>query len=188
MTICDKKLIIGLAGEMASGKGTITNYIVQNHNGKNFRFSTILRDILNRLYLEETRENLQKLSTILRDNFGQDVLSSAIAKEAKSSEDKILVMDGVRRLSDIKFLKDFPGFKLVYIEADIKKRFQRISVRGENSDDNTKTFEQFKKELEQESEIQIKGLKKDADYIIDNNGSLEELYAQIDKIIKQLCE
>lgn len=188
MMICNKKLIIGLAGEMASGKGTITDYIVKNYSGKNFRFSTILRDILNRLYLEETRENLQKLSTVLRDNFGQDVLSSAIAREAKNSEDKILVMDGVRRLSDIKFLKDFPGFKLVYIEADVEKRFQRISARGENIDDNTKTFEQFKKELEQESETQIRGLKDHADYIIDNNGLLRELYAQIDKIIQQLCK
>ncbi|MEK7634351.1 MAG: AAA family ATPase [Patescibacteria group bacterium] len=187
MTICDKKLIIGLAGEMASGKGTITNFIVKNYNGKNFRFSTILRDIINRLYLEETRENLQKLSTLLRDNFGQDVLSSAIAKEAKNSKDKILAIDGVRRLSDIKFLKDFPGFKLIYVEADVEKRFQRISARGENTDDNTKTFEQFKKELEQESEIQIKGLRNNADYIINNNGSIEELHNQVDKIIKQLC-
>jgi dephospho-CoA kinase len=188
MTICKAdKIIIGLAGEMASGKGTVAEYIIKKYNGKIFRFSTILRDILKRLHLEEARENLQKLSTILRENFGQDVLSSAIAKEVKGSEDKILVMDGVRRSSDIKFLKDFSGFKLVYIEADAEKRFQRISVRGENIDDNSKIFEQFKEELKQESEIQIRGLKDGADFIIDNNGSCEELYAQIDKIIKQLC-
>lgn len=173
---------------MASGKGTVVEYVFKNYNGKNFRFSTILRDILKRLYLEEVRENLQKMSTILRDNFGQDVLSLAIAKEAKNSDDEILAIDGVRRLSDIKFLKDLPGFKLIYIEADVKKRYKRISVRGENSDDNTKTFEQFKKELEQESETQIRGLKNGADYIIDNNGSIEELHNQVDKIIKQLCE
>jgi len=182
------KIILGLAGEMASGKGAVTDFIVKNHNAKNFRFSTILRDISNRLYLEETRENLQKMSTVLRENFGQDVLSLAIAKEVKNSEDEILVIDGVRRLSDIKFLKDLLGFKLIYIEADIEKRFQRISVRGENSDDNTKTFEQFKKELEQESETQIRGLKNDADYIINNNGSFEELHNRVDEIIKQLCE
>jgi len=98
------------------------------------------------------------------------------------------VIDGVRRLSDIKFLKDLLGFKLVYIEADVEKRFQRISVRGENSDDNEKTFEQFKKELEQESETQIKGLKDSADYIIDNNGSIKELCNRVDEIIKQVCE
>ena len=43
------------------------------------------------------------------------------------------------------------------------------------------------KELEQESEIQIKGLRNNADYIINNNGSIEELHNQVDKIIKQLC-
>ena len=188
MTICKNKIILGLAGEMASGKGTIVEYIFKKYSGKTFRFSTILRDILKRLYLEEVRENLQKMSTILRENFSQDILSLATFQEIKNSEEKIITVDGIRRQTDMKFLKDFPGFKLVYIEADVKKRYGRISIRGENPDDNNKTFEQFKKELEQESEIQIRDLRKIADYIIDNNGSKEELYAQIDKIIKQFCE
>ncbi len=168
---------------MASGKGTIAEYVVKKYSGKTFRFSTILRDILNRLYLEEKRENLQKLSTILRENFGQDVLSSATFQEIKNSKAEAIIVDGIRRQTDMKFLKDLPEFKLIYIEADVEKRYERISVRGENSDDNTKTFEQFKKELKQESETQIRDLRKIADYVIDNNGGKKELYAQVDKII-----
>ena len=98
------------------------------------------------------------------------------------------IIEAWLRVSDIKFLKDLLGFKLVYIEADVEKRFQRISVRGENSDDNEKTFEQFKKELEQESETQIRGLKDGADYIINNNGLIKELCNRVDEIIKQVCE
>ena len=72
---------------------------------------------------------------------------------------------------------------MVYLETDLEKRFERIKERGENSDDNDKTFEEFKKDHEREAEQEIKKLKIQADFIIDNNGSFEDLYEQINKII-----
>ncbi len=170
---------------MASGKGTAAEYISKNYKAKIYRFSTALRDILERLYLEEIRGNMQKLSTVLRENFGQDILARVITQEVKNDLNEIVVVDGVRREADIKFLKELPEFKLVYIEADIEKRHERISKRGENKDDNAKTFEQFKKELSQESELQIKSLKNIADYVIDNSNDIGCLYAEIDKIIAE---
>jgi len=86
---------------------------------------------------------------------------------------------------DIRYLKDLPGFKLVYMEAEIEKRYERIVKRRENTDDAIKTFEEFKQDHKQESESQIKDLKKHADFVLDNNGTTEELYAQIDAIIKE---
>ncbi|PIP28635.1 MAG: hypothetical protein COX29_00120 [Candidatus Moranbacteria bacterium CG23_combo_of_CG06-09_8_20_14_all_35_22] len=177
------KIILGLAGEIVSGKGTTAKYICENHSGSSHRFSTMLRDVAKRMYLEENRENLQKISTIFRENFFDDILSSVIAKDVESDQHNVIAIDGVRRLADIEYLKKIPGFKLVYIETDIKKRFERIISRGENSDDTTKTFEDFQKDHEREAEKQIKDLKNQAEYMIDNNGSLEELYRQIDKLI-----
>ena len=179
------KIILGLAGEIASGKGTIAKYICEKHGGSSHRFSTILRDIANRMYLEESRENLQKISTIFRENFFGDILSSVIAKDVENDEHEIIAIDGVRRLADIEYLKKLSEFKLVYIEADIEKRYERITARGENTDDTTKTFEEFKKDHEREAELQIKDLKNHADFIINNNGNLEELYKQVDEIIKK---
>lgn len=177
------KIILGLAGEIASGKGTTAKYICEKHNGSSHRFSTMLRDLLGRVYLPESRENMQKMSTIMRENFFDDILSSVVAKDVEKDEHKIIAIDGVRRLADISYLQKIPGFKLVYIEADMEKRYERIVGRGENSDDTTKTFEDFKKDHQREAERQIKDLKNNAEYIINNNGNLEELYKQIDNII-----
>ena len=82
--------------------------------------------------------------------------------------------------------KKLPGFNLVFIEADIEKRYQRIISRRENVDDKNKSLEEFKKDHERETELQIVDLKKVADVIIGNNGSPEDLYKQIDEIIKKL--
>jgi len=177
------KIILGLAGEIASGKGTVAKYICEKYEGSSHRFSTMLRDVAKRMYLPENRENLQKISTIFRENFFDDILSSVIARDVENDSHEIIAIDGVRRLADIAYLQKLAGFKLIYIDADIKKRFERITKRGENSDDNGKTLEEFKKDHEREAELQIKDLKNKADFVVDNNGTFEELYAQIDKII-----
>lgn len=179
------KIVLGLAGEIASGKGTTAQYIIDKYNGNSHRFSTMLRDVARRMYLEENRENLQKLSTIFRQNFHNDLLSMVIAKDVKNDKHEIIAIDGVRRLADISYLKKIDGFKLVYIEADIKKRFDRITKRSENTDDTRKTFEEFKKDHKREAELQIKELKNHADYVIDNNCNFDDLYRQIDKIIEK---
>ncbi len=179
-----QKVVLGLAGEIASGKGTIAKYIVEKYDGSTHRFSTMLRDVAGRMYLEESRENLQKISTIFRQNFSEDILSKVIFHDADNDAHPVIAVDGVRRFSDIFYLREMPNFKLVYVEADIEKRFERIKKRRENTDDAGKTLEQFKKDQEQEAEAQIRALKEGADYVVDNNGDFTDLYAQIDNIIK----
>jgi len=181
-----QKIILGFAGEIASGKGTAAKHLIDKYGSGYFRFSTIMRDVLKRLHLEESRENAQKASLALRQNFGEDILSKVISRDVENDGHEIIAVDGVRRLSDIKHLKNIPGFRLVYIEADIEKRFERIVKRGENVDDKNKTFEEFRKDSEREAETQIKGLKARADFVIDNNGAIAELYGKIDGIVEKL--
>jgi dephospho-CoA kinase len=177
------KIILGLAGEMASGKGTSAKYIVEKYAGNSHRFSTMLRDVLGRLYLDQSRENMSRLSTIVRENFGEDALAKVVAEDVKRGMHDYVAVDGVRRLADIKYLKEIPQFKLVYIETDMRVAYDRLVKRGENTDDYGKTFEEFQKEHELETELQIKGLKEFADYVVDNNGTLEDLHMQFDKIL-----
>lgn len=178
------KLILGLAGEMGCGKGTAAEYVVGELKGSSHRFSTVIRDVLDRIYLEQTRENMQKLSEVLRKNFGEDMLAQIMAHDVQRDTHDVIVVDGVRRLSDIKYLKDFAHFKLVFIDTAIQKRYERITKRRENPDDRGKTFEQFQKEQEGEAEEQVKDLKNYADYVITNDEEFSDFYKQIDEIIK----
>ena len=179
-----KKTILGLAGQPASGKGTIAEYLIGKYGAVSYRFSKIINDILGRLYLEISRENQQNISTILRQNLSEDVFAKVIFEDVKKDNNEVIVVDGVRRLADIKYLRQIPEFKLVFVEADIKKRYERITKRNEKTDDENKTFEQFEKDHLQEAESQIAGLKEQADFILDNNGSFEDLYKQIEKLVK----
>jgi dephospho-CoA kinase len=182
----DKKIILGLVGTLASGKETIKKYIVEKYNAKDCRFSTILRDAMNRTAIPISRENLQKFSTILRANFGENILAKAIAADASKLDADIVVIDGIRRFTDIEYLEKLFNFILIKIDADPKIRYERLKKRNENIDDDKKTFEEFLNDHEAEADKQIPEVMKAAKYFIDNSGSFENLYKQIDELLLTL--
>ncbi|KKU78637.1 MAG: hypothetical protein UY04_C0031G0016, partial [Parcubacteria group bacterium GW2011_GWA2_47_7] len=109
-------------------------------------------------------------------------------EDAKKDEHQLIVIDGVRRLEDVKYLREIPEFKLCYITAPMKTRYERLIVRGENADDNTKTFAQFEEDHQGEPEREITKLEAFAAEVIDNTGTLPDLYRQLDQIVKKYGE
>jgi len=180
------KLILGFVGKLASGKAVCQKYISENYDAGSARFSTSLRDILNRLYLPITRENMQDISLDLRNRFGSDTLARVITEDVKNDPHDIVVIDGVRRLPDIACLKDLPGFNLISIDATPELRYERMKKRNENVGDSEKTFAQFLEDGNREAELQIPEVMSAASFHLDNNGSFEDLYKQIENIIIKL--
>lgn len=181
-----KKTIIGFVGEMASGKGTASHYLENKHGAAYYRFSTILRSIAQKIYLEQTRKNMQKLSTVLRKNFGQDILAKSVAADVQNDKHKIIIVDGIRRLADIKYLLKISGFHLIHITASAENRYKRLVIRKENPGDDKKTFKQFLEDEKQESEREIKKTARKARYIIDNNGTKKDLYKNLDELMRKI--
>ncbi len=180
------KIVLGFVGKLASGKAVCQQYISDKYDAGGARFSTSLRDILNRLYLPISRENLQDLSLDLRNRFGSDILARVIAEDVKRASNDIVVIDGVRRLDDIVSLKDLPNFYLISIDATPKIRYERMKKRNENAGDSEKSFADFLHDGEREAEIQIPKVMAVARYQLNNDGDLPSLYAQIDKIIQEI--
>ncbi len=179
------KIIIGLTGPIASGKGTIKKYIEEKYGGKDCRFSTALRDIANRIGVETNRTNLQTVSEMIRKYFGQDILAKIIANDIKTLDSNIIVIDGVRRLADIEYLKDIPGFILVRIDAKPEIRFERMIKRNENKGDDKKTFEEFLADhTRSDSDSEVPVVMEHASKSINNDGDLQDLYKQIDELLK----
>lgn len=180
------KIILGFVGPIASGKGTVCEYLKTKYHAETYRFSTMLYDILNRVNIETNRENLQKVSSVLRENFGDDLMAKTIAFDVTNAKSDVVCVDGVRREPDIKYLREIPGFYLISIDAKAESRHSRMTSRGEKTDDNTKTFEQFLEDEKKEAEQQIKTVAEKADFKIDNNGSFDQLYKQIEDIIETI--
>jgi dephospho-CoA kinase len=181
-----KKIIIGLVGPISSGKGVTKKYLETKYKAKHCKFSTPLRDILIRLRLDISRDNMIDLSTMLRERYGQDLFAKVIASDASKLDADIVVVDGVRRLEDVEHLSALPYFSLVKVDADPKIRYERMKLRNENLGDAEKTFGEFMEDHERETEATIPEVMEKAEYSLNNDGGLEELHKQIDDLILKI--
>jgi dephospho-CoA kinase len=177
------RLIIGLAGSVGAGKGTAADYLIRRYGAEVFLFSGPLRRILEILRMDGSRVNFQYLSKVLRDAYGQDLFSVVAKKTIDESDRKVIVIDGARRVSDLDGIATDPNFRLVYIDSDVKTRYERIVKRGQNRGDGDKTFEEFLKEENAEAETTIRALKDQAHLVIENDSGEAEFYAAIDEFV-----
>jgi len=181
-----QQIIIGLVGEIASGKDTVADYLSKKYQSQTISLSQPLRDILDRLYLPQNRINLANLGMALRKKFGQDLLSKVIAQAVKNSPKKIICLPNIRLKSDLVEIGKMKHFILIAIEVKPKTRYQRIIKRAQNTDDKTKTWSAFLKDSQLSTETEIRKIAKTAKFTINNNGSYQELYTQVDKIMKKI--
>ncbi|MCB9798721.1 AAA family ATPase [Candidatus Nomurabacteria bacterium] len=177
------KHVIGITGLMSSGKGTAAHYLKEKYGASTYTFSTMLKDVLSRFYLDHTRDALVKTSEFIRGTFGEDIMAKTMAKDVESDPSPLIVVEGIRRNADIEYLKKIPGFQMVEIVADPEIRYQRLIQRTEKADDQSKTYEQFLEDHKRSTEVSILEVAKHADISIDNNGDEQSLQRQLDKLI-----
>jgi dephospho-CoA kinase len=178
-------LVIGLVGRIGSGKTTVSKYLQDNHGAKEHRFSQILMDILDRLYLPHERAHLQNLGKSLRAELGEDVIVNAFKMDLEKDQSDILIVDGIRYENEVELLKGFKNSFLIFVAAQPEIRYQRAVARGEKGEAEI-TYEQFLESEEAETEKHIEAIRGSADYIIDNSGTLDELYKKVEGIIEVL--
>lgn len=181
-------IVLGLVGEKGSGKQTFSDFLKDLAADKkivHMRFSDILRETLELWSLELSRTNYQQLSIAMNKTFGKGTLSRALYNNVLKKEADIVILDGVRWLSDEELLSSFPHKFMIYITADVEKRYQRVVKRKEKIGEGDATLEQFKAEEKVKTETLIPKIGKRADIKIDNNGTLEDLKKLVNQLLHQ---
>ena len=180
------RLIIGLVGRKGSGKGTVAKILHDRYGADVHRYSDILRTILDQLFIDKSRENLVKLSEILRHGFGEDILKRVMTKKIELEDAPLVVIDGIRRTEDLEGLDQLGDFTLVTVDAPLETRFERLRLRGENAGESTRTMESFVQMEHASTEVTIGEVEHLAWKKITNAGTYEELVSVIDDMMKEL--
>lgn len=189
-----EKTYIAIIGKMAAGKGTFGEMLRQEALARagrdsgmsvtSHRFSDPLNMILDILHIPKERAHQQKLSTILREAFGEEVVGNALQKIAEADHADIVFFDGVRRPQDVVMLRGLPNSYLVAIEAPPEIRYERLRKRNDRPGDAEKTWEEFLAENNAEAESKIDEIAKKADIVIDNSGTLDDLRIKVCKFLR----
>jgi dephospho-CoA kinase len=182
-----EKVIIALAANIGAGKSYTSDYISEKNDVENIRYSQVLSEILKKINLENDRENLQNLSLSLRKTFGENILEKVVLKKIENSKKRIIILDGIRREEDFDLIKREYNFNLIFIDVNEDIRRERVISRTEKTDDQNNCKEHFVKKEQHNSETK-KSLKNIANFILDNNGSFENLEKNIDKILEDILK
>ncbi len=175
---------VGLAG---SGKSSAVDYLTEKGYPKIY-FGGILYKAMEEAGLEITWESQQAFREEIREREGKDFILKRAVKEARGLIDagqKRIILDGLYTWSEYKILKhEFPGeITVIAIVTPKHLRKQRMANRPERP--------MTSEEVDQRDWAEIENIEKGgpiaiADHFIHNEGSLEKLHAEIDKVLDHI--
>jgi len=177
----ERARLIGLTGTNGAGKGEAAAFF----RARGYAYaslSDILRDELRARGLEVTRDNLIRLGNELRQAFGADILARRTVANLTGPS----VIDSIRNMREVAFLRAQAGFVLLAFDAPVEIRFARVQARGRN--ESAASLKDFReKEAEERAggnaAQQLEACIAAADRLIWNAGTIEDLHRELEKLL-----
>jgi len=182
-------IIIGITGTLGAGKGTIVDYLVKKKGFAHFSVRKFLLEKIRESGMPENRDSMFNLANELRAEHGPSYVVDQLYEEAKKSG-KNSIIESIRTTGEIASLKKKGTFYFFAVDADPPIRYDRIQLRKSETD--SVTFETFRQNEQRESVSSDPGVQnleaciREADFVFLNKGTMEELYHQIDSVLKKL--
>ena len=173
--------LIGLTGTNGAGKGEVAAYFGKKGYAY-FSLSDLIREELIKKGEEVTRSNLIKMGNELREKGGYDILARLVMKKVKDKA----VIDSIRNPKEVEYLRKQKSFVLLAVDAPVDLRYERAKKRGRV--ESASTLQEFiKKEAEEITNLekgqQLQNCMKMADFLVINDGSLEDLHQKLEELL-----
>lgn len=183
-------MIIGIAGTIGSGKGTVVRYLKEK-GFAHYSSSAFLKEVLAAQGLPLTRGYMSPLASEMRREDAGGVPKKNYEKFLKEQPENA-VFEALHSPEEAEFIRSIGG-RILGVDASLESRYARSVGRDEEKD--RLSFEEFKIQSRIEDEgsgedpkryNNIRGIFEHADAVIMNNGTLPELRAQIDEVLERL--
>lgn len=181
-------MIIGLAGTIGAGKGTVVDYLKQR-GFAHYSSSDTLRGILKERGLPDVRLEMSRLSAELSRANAGGILALSFER-AKQDGARDFILESIHRESEADFVRSIGG-KIIGIDADLKSRYER-TVKRADGDKDAVSFENFVESSKREDEgegstgANIRAVIKTADAVVMNDSTLDDLHRAVDEALKKL--
>ena len=182
-------MIIGITGTLGAGKGTVVEYLKQ----KGFTHYSVRDFLVKEIELrgmEKNRDNMLAVANDLRATHGPHHIAEQLVGHAKANMQvsQNAVIESIRSIGEAEHLQEH-GALLWAVDAPVELRYERITKRASITDQVS--FDKFKADEAAEfantdaSKPNLKALIERADKVFINNGTQEELFAQVEEALQK---
>ncbi len=174
---------------MGAGKGTVVEYLVGKRGFDHYSVRSFLLKEINRRGMAENRDSMVTVANELRGKHGPSYVTDQLYFEA-AQVGKNCIIESIRTPGEIDSLREKGRFFLFAVDADPLIRYQRITERQSETDHIS--FDTFTEDEAREmntsdpNKQNLKACIREADFVMNNNGSREELFAEVEKVLKQI--
>jgi len=181
-------MIIGLTGSFGAGKGAVVDYLVKEKGFKHFSARTFITEEISKQNIPVSRESLIDFGNRLRLEHGPAYIIETLFSQANKNGGNVVV-ESLRATEEAKYIKEQGSF-VIGVDADPEIRYERMTARGTETDNVT--YKEWKKQQAMETnpneptKQDIFGALKESDYIIMNNGTLDDLHKEVDRVLGEI--
>jgi dephospho-CoA kinase len=180
-------MIIGITGTLGAGKGTVAKYLVDTKGFRHYSGREFFIEEVQKRGLPVNRDTITQTANDLRANHGADYVIKELFARAELAGGNTVV-ESIRAIAEGEFVKSHGH--LWAVDADIRTRYERAVLRGSETD--KVSFEKFVADEEREmtstdpTKQNLAAVRAMADTVFTNNGTQEELFAQVEEALEKL--
>ncbi len=176
------RIVLGLTGPNAAGKGEVADYL-HTCGFALHSLSNIVREEAQARGLPPEREHLIAVGNDLRRNGGPSVLADRLIPRLGDQD----VVDSIRNPAEVRAFRALPHFTLIGVAAATEVRFRRSLGRARPGDPDT--LESFEARERQENSDdpnsqQLAATFEMSDRIVWNDSDLESLHRSLDRLLE----